>query len=138
MRSSAISASCTCAATTPSTRPPARRRRHGRRSVEVAVRYLKSGFWPARRFASLGELDSQYADWRDEVCNMRRHASGRFLVEQRLEEERRALRPLPPERFDWSAARVVRVPADGYLRHGGSFYREPASLVQQRVELRAN
>jgi transposase len=107
-------------------------------SVEAAVRYLKSGFWPARRFASLGELDSQYADWRDEVCNRRRHASGRFLVEQRLEEERRALRPLPPERFDWSAARMVRVPADGYLRHGGCFYRAPTSLVQQRVELRSN
>ena len=107
-------------------------------SVEAAVRYLKTGFWPARRFGSLGELDGLYADWRDEVCNRRRHASGRFLVAQRLEEERRALRPLPPERFDWSAARLVRVPADGYLRHGGCFYRAPASLVQQRVELRAN
>jgi hypothetical protein len=107
-------------------------------SVEAAVRYLKSGFWPARRFASLGELDGQYAGWRDEVCNRRCHASGRFLVEQRLEEERRALRPLPPERFDWSAARVVRVPADGYLRHGGCFYRAPTSLMQQRVELRSN
>jgi transposase len=115
---------------------PARPREKG--SVEAAVRYLKTGFWPARRFGSLGELDGQYADWRDEVCNMRRHASGRFPVEQRLEEERGALRPLPPERFDWSAGRIVRVPADGYLRHGGCFYRAPASLVQQRVELRAN
>jgi hypothetical protein len=53
-------------------------------SVEAAVRYLKSGFWPARRFNSLGDLDSQYADWRDEICNQRRHASGRFPVEQRL------------------------------------------------------
>ena len=107
-------------------------------SVEAAVRYLKTGFWPARRFGSLGELDGLYADWRDEVCNRRRHASGRFMVEQRLEEEQRALRPLPPERFDWSATRLVRVPVDGYLRHGGCFYRAPASLVQQRVELRAN
>ena len=78
-------------------------------SVEAAVRYLKTGFWPARRFNSLGELDGQYGEWRDEVCNRRRHASGRFLVEQRLDEERRALRLLPPERFDWSAARMVRV-----------------------------
>jgi hypothetical protein len=31
----------------------------------------------------------------------------------------------------------VRVPADGYLRHGGCFDRAPASLVQQRVELRS-
>jgi hypothetical protein len=107
-------------------------------SVEAAVRHLKTGFWPVRRFGALGELDAQYADWRDEVCNRRRHASGRFLVSERLEEERRALRPLPPERFDWSAARMVRVPVDGYLRHGGGFYRAPASLVQQQVELRAN
>jgi transposase len=107
-------------------------------SVEAAVRYLKTGFWPARRFRSLGELDGQYADWRDEVCNRRRHASGRFPVAQRLDEERQALRPLPPERFDWSAARTVRVPADGYLRHDGCFYRAPLSLVQQRVELRTS
>jgi transposase len=107
-------------------------------SVEAAVRYLKTGFWPARRFESLGELDAQYGDWRDEICNRRRHASGRFPVEQRLDEERKALRPLPPERFDWSAARTVRVPADGYLRHDGCFYRAPLSLVQQRVELRTS
>jgi hypothetical protein len=102
------------------------------------VRYLKTGFWPARRFQTLGELDAQYADWRDEVANRRRHASGRFLVDARLEEERRALRQLPPERFDWSAGRVVRVPLDGYLRHGGCFYRAPSTLVHQRVELRSN
>src|SRR6478672_11605065 len=34
-------------------------------SVEAAVRYLKSGFWPARRFATLRELDEEYANWRD-------------------------------------------------------------------------
>ena len=32
----------------------------------------------------------------------------------------------------------MRVPADGYLRHGGCFYRAPTSLVQQRIELRSN
>jgi transposase len=34
-------------------------------SVEAPVRYLKSGFWPARCFATLTELDRRYADWRD-------------------------------------------------------------------------
>src|SRR5439155_19788087 len=89
-------------------------------SVEAAVRYLKTGFWPARRFASLGELDRLYADWRDEVCNRRRHASGRFLVEQRLAEERRALRPLPPQRFQWAPARPVGGPAHGLPAPGGA------------------
>jgi transposase len=105
-------------------------------SVEAAVRYLKSGFWPARRFSSLGELDGQYADWRDRICNRRTHASGRFPVDERLVEERAALRALPPQRFDWSGYRTSRVPIDGYLRHGGCFYRAPERLVHERVELR--
>jgi transposase len=104
-------------------------------SVEAQVRYLKSGFWPARRFTDLGELDRLYADWRDRVCNLRTHASGRFPVAERLDEERRSLRPLPPTRFDWSGHRTTRVPIDGYLRHGRCFYRAPLRLVHERVEL---
>jgi transposase len=104
-------------------------------SVEAAVRYLKSGFWPARRFADLRELDGQYVEWRDRVCNQRLHATRRVLVEERLTEERQALRPLPPARFDWSGQRSTRVPIDGYLRHGGCFYRAPQQLVHERVEL---
>jgi transposase len=105
-------------------------------SVEAAVRHLKSGFWPARRFRDLRELNDQYVDWRDGVCNMRIHASGRFPVAERLVEERSALRPLPPARFDWSGHRSVRVPIDGYLKHGRCFYRAPERLVHERVELR--
>jgi transposase len=104
-------------------------------SVEAQVRYLKSGFWPARRFADLGELDGLYVDWRDRICNVRTHASGRFPVAERLAEERRSLRPLPPTRFDWSGQRTTRVPIDGYLRHGRCFYRAPLRLVHERVEL---
>lgn len=105
-------------------------------SVEAAVRYLKTGFWPARRFACLRELDAQYADWRDQICNRRTHSTGRFPVDERLAEERQALRPLSPLRFDWSGHRPTRVPIDGYLRHGGCFYRAPERLVHERVELR--
>jgi transposase len=104
-------------------------------SVEAQVRYLKSGFWPARRFACLRELDARYADWRDLVCNRRLHATGRFLVDERLAEERAELRPLPPARFGWSGHRSTRVPIDGYLRHGRCFYRAPEPLVHERVEL---
>lgn len=105
-------------------------------SVEAGVRYLKSGFWPARRFRDLRKLDELYEGWRDRVCNTRVHASGRFSVAERFAEERRALRPLPPQRFDWSGHRTTRVPINGYLRHGRCFYRAPARLVHERVELR--
>jgi hypothetical protein len=102
------------------------------------VRYLKGGFWPARRIVSLADLDEQYADWRDRVCNRRLHATGRFPVAERLAEECRALRPLPPHSFDFSYARESRVPLDGYLRYRGSFYRTPEALVHQRVVLHAD
>ena len=105
-------------------------------AVEAGVRYLKTSFWPARRIRDLGELDEQYAEWRDRIANVRVHASGRFPVAGRLAEERAALRLLPPTRFDWSGHRATRVPLDGYLRHGGCFYRAPERLVHERVELR--
>ena len=102
-------------------------------SVEGGVRHLKTGFWPARRIASLADLDEQYADWRERVCNRRLHSTGRFLVHERLAAERQALRPLPPSRFDYAYARESRVPLDGYLRNRHSFYRAPEALVHQRV-----
>jgi len=105
-------------------------------SVEGAVRYTKTSFWPARRFSSLGELDDVYADWRDRVALPRRHATGRFVVVERLAVERAALRALPPVDFDAAGRRSSRVPLDGYLKQSGSFYRAPEGLIHQRVELR--
>jgi hypothetical protein len=107
-------------------------------SVEGGVRHVKTGFWPARRIVSLQDLDEQYADWRDRVCNARVHSSGRFVVAERLGEERQALRALPPLRFDYAYARTSRVPLDGYLRYRQSFYRAPEAFVHERVELRAD
>jgi transposase len=107
-------------------------------SVEGAVRYLKTGFWPARRFGDLAELDAAYAGWRDRVALPRRHASGRHVVAERLAHEREQLRPLPPIAFDAAGRRSSRVPTDGYLKFGRCFYRAPEALIQQRVELRWN
>jgi transposase len=105
-------------------------------SVEGAVRHHKTGFWPARRFASLPELDAVYADWRDRIALARRHATGQHIVAERLAHEREQLRALPPLVFDAAGRRASRVPLDGYLKHAGSFYRAPEALVHQRVELR--
>jgi transposase len=104
--------------------------------VEGAVRYLKTGFWPARRFGSLTELDEVYAAWRDRIALPRRHASGMHVVAERLAHERELLRALPPVAFDAAGRRATRVPLDGYLKLAGSFYRAPESLVHQRVEVR--
>lgn len=41
-------------------------------------------------------LDQAYADWRDRVGLPLRHATGRFVVADRLAHEREALRPVQP------------------------------------------
>jgi transposase len=105
-------------------------------SVEGAVRHTKSGFWPARQFGSLVELDEVYARWRDRIALPRRHATSRHIVAERLAVERGALRALAPVGFDAAGRRSSRVPLDGYLKHAASFYRAPEALVHQRVELR--
>jgi transposase len=69
-------------------------------AVDGAVRHHKTGFWPARRFGSLAELDEVYAHWRDRIALCRRHATGRFVVAERLAHERDALRALPPIAFE--------------------------------------
>jgi hypothetical protein len=105
-------------------------------SAEGAVRYHKTGFWPARRFGSLAELDELYAGWRDRIALPRRHATGAHIVAERLAHEREQVRALPPVAFDAAGRRATRVPLDGYLKHAASFYRAPEALVHQRVELR--
>jgi len=105
-------------------------------AVEGAVRHHKTGFWPARRFGCLAELDEVYVGWRDRIALPRRHATGRHIVAERLAVERQALRALPPVDFDAAGRRSSRVPTDGYLKFGRCFYRAPEQLVHQRVELR--
>ncbi|WP_028062766.1 hypothetical protein [Solirubrobacter soli] len=96
-------------------------------AVEGAVRHHETVFWPARRLASLGELDHVYADWRDRIALPRRHATGHYVVAERLADEREQLRALPPVAFDAAGRRTSGVPLDAYLKHAGSFYRAPGA-----------
>src|SRR4051794_18504298 len=68
---------------------------------------------------------------RDRVALPRRHATGRFVVADRLAVEREALRALPPIPFDAAGRRSSRVPLDGYLKHAGGFYRAPIAVPAQ-------
>jgi len=104
-------------------------------SVEAGVRYLKNGFWPARHFSSLAELDGLYADWRDRVSNRRLHASGRFPVRGATRRRAAGAAAAAAGTLRLVGHRTTRVPLDGYLRHGRCFYRAPERLVHERVEL---
>jgi hypothetical protein len=102
-------------------------------SVEGAVRYTKTGFWPARRFGSLSALDEIYADWRDRVALPRRHATCRHIVAERWQSSvRRSERYHRSRLTRPGGRRSSRVPLDAYLEQAGSFYRAPEALVHRR------
>ena len=47
------------------------------------------------------------------------------------------MRALPQDEFAFALRRTVRVPPDGYVRHGACFYRVPPAFAGERVELHA-
>jgi len=79
-------------------------------AVEGAVRHLKSGFWPARRIASLADLDEQYADWRER--------RGPRDVRGRLNGQTIAVAPTPFGLYCLTNASLLRPTAFGVHRAG--------------------
>jgi transposase len=107
-------------------------------SRREAVAQLRNDFWPPRRFKDMTEVEALYETWRDRQAQNRSAAADETTVAERLEEERKALRALPHEPFDFSLGRSVRVPPDGYVRYGACFYRVPPTLAEGHVELHAS
>jgi transposase len=112
-------------------------------SLEHVVSDLKDSFWQAHKFDDFKKIDALYRAWRDSrrqrVQNDAPHpdaaASNPLVATARLHGERTALRPLPETHFDYSAQRTVKVPPDGYVRYGASYYRAPMELVGKPVAL---
>jgi transposase len=110
-----------------------------RDTLTEAVERLRRSFWSEVRFKSLADLDVVYATWRDgpERADWGETPSG-LLIAKRLIEERKALRALPAEPFDFAVHRPVTPSPDGYVRFAGSNYRVPSAWARRRVEVNAS
>jgi transposase len=107
--------------------------------VERPIGFIRTRFWPGRRFSDLLDLNVQAARWRDEVANNRVHeVTGKVPALVFEHEERRALRPLSDTPFDadditsCTVTKTFRVPFDR------NRYSVPSRLVGQSVIMRAN
>jgi transposase len=112
------------------------------RPIDAAVERLKQSFWPTYRLGGLVYLDRLYAAWRDE-CN----GNGQSTavngahpppISRLLAEDRAALSRLPNSGFDYSLRRRERVPPNGYIRYGASFYGVPLEIAAKHVDLHAS
>jgi len=108
--------------------------------AEGAVRYVK-GSALAGRSEELATWDAyRYLGptWRDEVANVRIHATTHERPVDRFEKERPHLRPLPAVPFDTDEILSVPVTSHARIRYDGNRYSTPVALVRKKVTLRVN
>jgi transposase len=107
--------------------------------VERPIGFVRSRFWPGRRFADLLDLSAQATRWRDDFANGRVHeVTGKVPQLVFEHEEKRLLKPIPTTPFDtddvegMGVTKMFRVPFDR------NRYSVPWRLASQQVIVRAD
>jgi DNA replication protein DnaC/transposase len=116
---------------------PARGNEKGR--VERAIRFVRTSFWPARRWDGLDDLNSQAEQWCVERAAERPWPDDhRKTVAEVFAEEKSNLLALPDDDFATEERREVKVGKTPYARFDGNDYSVPHTLVRRTLEVRAS
>jgi transposase len=86
--------------------------------VERTIQYLRHGFFAARRFTSVQDLNAQLAGWIERTANTRKvpgDPAGR-LVREALVEEKPRLLPLPEHPWGCDTVKAVTSGKQPYVR----------------------
>lgn len=105
--------------------------------VERLIQYLRHGFFAARRFTSVEDLNAQLARWIAEVAHVRRapgHADGRTVLEL-LDDEQPRLLPLPEHPMACGRISGVASGKTPYVRFDLNDYSIPHTLVRKPLTL---
>lgn len=115
---------------------PARGNEKGR--VERAIRYIRTSFFPARRFRGIEDLNAQAADWcRGEAAERRCPEDRSLTVGEAFEQERERLLALPGTPYPTEERLEVSVRKTPYLRFDQNDYSVPHDRVRRTLVLRA-
>jgi transposase len=105
--------------------------------VESGVKYVKRNALKGRAFTSLAEENQFLLNWETQVADRRIHGTTKQQVEQLFAQaERRALLPLPTERFPFFHEAHRAVHQDGHLEVDKAFYSAPPEYVGHRLWVR--
>jgi len=113
--------------------------------VERQIQYLRHGFFAARHFTSVEDLNRQLADWVARIAHARPVPGdpSRRPVGDALAEERERLLPLPEHRFACDHVRPVVSGKQPYVRFDRNDYsiphdriRQPLTLIASETEIR--
>lgn len=103
--------------------------------MERPFRYVGEDVFLARTFRNLDDLNAQFAQWLDQVANVRRHATTQRVVIEHFAEERGRLKELPAGPFNTVLGLERRITRDGMVCVGGNLYSVPDSTRRRIVEV---
>jgi transposase len=106
---------------------PRRPRQKG--SVENLVGWVKGSFFKVRRFHDREDLQEQLAEWLDEVNTQRASRATNEIPAQRLEAERKRLKPLAIPPAEYALRFAVTVRTTGFVEHEGIRYSMPPKTI---------
>jgi transposase len=105
--------------------------------VESGVKYVKRNALKGRIFKSLAEENDFLLNWETQVADRRIHGTTKQQVEKLfVQAERRALLPLPAERFPFFHEAHRAVHQDGHLEVDKAYYSAPPEYVGHRLWVR--
>jgi transposase len=105
--------------------------------IESGVKYAKRNALKGRVFTSLAEENEFLLNWETQIADQRIHGTTKQQVEKRFEQaERRALLPLPLERFPFFHEARHTVHRDGHLEADKAYYSAPPEYVGHRLWVR--
>jgi len=105
--------------------------------VESGVKYVKRNALKGRAFTSLADENQFLMNWETQVADRRIHGTTKQQVEQFFAQaERRALLPLPAERFPFFHEAHRAVHQDGHLEVDKAFYSASPEYVGHRLWVR--
>lgn len=108
--------------------------------VERTIQYLRHGFFAARRFTSVDDLNRQLAEWIDRMAHVRPVPGdpSRRPVCDALADETPRLLPLPAVRFECNHVRPVASGKQPYVRFDRNDYSIPHDRIRQPLTLIAS
>lgn len=107
--------------------------------VEGGVKYIRSSFWPGRKFENFENLCAQAVQWRDETANRREHKATRKVPYLAFDaEEKKCLQPMNPHPYDTDEVFSRVVPPTFHIAYDTNQYSVPWTLVGLSCTIRIN
>lgn len=118
---------------------PARvRRPQDKGRVERTIQYVQGSMFAGESAMPLSQWREWARQWSEQTAGLRLHAvTQRRPAEHFAEQEREALLPLPPARWQWGHQGYHRVGRDGRFRLDGELY-AVAGLIGEKLWVRAD